>query len=152
VDSFGAISDILGVMKHDKHYWLYVLKLEQGRYYIGITSRSPEVRYKEHVSGLYAAEWTKVYKPIKIDQAIDLGVTTIEKTESYENRVTREYIKKYGFNNVRGGNLTYRGKYVKRFGYYFPDKNWEEIVFVFGVTALMIIFGLYTIIDLFFGT
>jgi predicted GIY-YIG superfamily endonuclease len=135
-------------MKHEKHYWLYVLKLERGRYYIGITSRSPEARYKEHASGLYGAEWTKVYKPIKIDQAIDLGITTIEKTESYENKVTREYIKAYGFNNVRGGNITYRGNYIKRFGYYYPDKNWEEIVSVVGITVLMIIFGLYTIFDL----
>lgn len=139
---------MLKLMNNEKHYWLYVLKLEQDKYYVGITSRSPEIRYKEHVNGLYAAEWTKVYKPIKIDQTIDLGITTIEKTEDYENKVTREYVKAHGFNNVRGGNLTYRGKYVKRFGYYYTDKNWEELVGITGITVLMIIFGLYTIIDL----
>ena len=144
-------SGMLKIMKNKKHYLLYVLKLEQGKYYVGITSRTPEARFKEHVNGLYAAEWTKVYKPIKIEQRVDLGVTTIEKTEDYENKVTRKYIKAYGFNNVRGGNITYRGNYVKRFGYYYTDKSWEEIVGITGITVLMMIFGLYTIIDLIFN-
>jgi predicted GIY-YIG superfamily endonuclease len=138
-------------MKNEKHYWLYVLKLEQGKYYVGITSRTPEARYKDHVNGIYAAEWTKVYKPIKIYQTADLGVTTIERTEAYENKVTRKYIKEYGFNNVRGGNITYRGNYVKIFRNLYIDKRWEEFVNTTVMTVLMIVFGLYTIIDLTFN-
>lgn len=137
---------MLKIMKNEKHYWLYVLKLEQGKYYVGTTSKTPEERFKEHVNGFLAAEWTKVYKPIKIDQVVDLGVTTIEKTEAYENKVTRRYIKAYGINNVRGGNLTYRGKYVSRFGYYYSDKDWKEIIY----DLISLGFVLYVLIDLIF--
>ncbi|QQR52003.1 hypothetical protein IPG36_05375 [bacterium] len=133
-------------MKNEKHYWLYVLELEQGKYYVGITSRTPEARFKEHANGLYAAEWTKVYKPIKIDQTVDLGVTTIEKTENYENKVTKRYIKTYGIDNVRGGNLTYSGKYVTRFGLYYTDKDWKEITY----DVMSIGLALYVLIDLIF--
>jgi predicted GIY-YIG superfamily endonuclease len=133
-------------MKNEKHYWLYVLKLEQGKYYVGITSKTPEERFKEHVNGFLAAEWTKVYKPIEIDQTVDLGVTTIERTEAFENKVTRRYIKAYGIDNVRGGNLTYRGKYVSRFGYYYTDKDWKEIID--NLISLGLV--LYVLIDLIF--
>lgn len=137
-------------MKNEKHYWLYVLKLEQGKYYVGITSRTPEARFKEHVNGFYAAEWTKVYKPIKIDQTVDLGVTTIEKTEDYENKVTRKYIKEYGFNNVRGGNLTYRGNYVKIFRTLYLDRDRESVVNLYVIGAILTGLGLYIMIDYIF--
>ena len=142
---------MLKIMKNEKHYWLYVLEQEQGKYYVGITSKTPEARFKEHVNGQYGAEWTKIYKPIKIIQTVDLGVTTIEKTEDYENKVTRKYIKDYGLNNVRGGNITYRGNYVKGFGFYYPDESWKEIVKFTCVWVLMTVFALYTIIDLIFN-
>lgn len=131
-----------------KRYYLYVLQLEQNKYYVGVTSKDPNERFNEHKIGFYGAEWTKIYKPLKIDQSIDLGLTSYAKAEEYENKVTRKYIEKYGIENVRGGNLTYRGKYVKRFGYYYTDASWETIVGMTLMTILMIIFGTYTIFDL----
>ena len=140
---------MLKIMKNEQHYWLYVLKLEQGKYYVGITSRTPEARFEDHVNGC-GAEWTKVYKPIKIVQTVDLGVTTYERTEAYENKVTRRYIKEYGIDNVRGGNINYRGNYLRLFGYYIHDKSWQETTDIIGLVVLVIVFGLYTIIDLIF--
>jgi predicted GIY-YIG superfamily endonuclease len=137
---------MLNTMKNEKHYWLYVLKQEQGKYYIGVTSKTPEERFKEHVNGFLAAEWTKLYKPIELDQTKDLGVTTYERAEAFENKVTRRYLKAYGIDNVRGGNLTYRGKYVTRFGYYYTDKDWKEIIY--NLISLGLV--LYVLIDLIF--
>jgi predicted GIY-YIG superfamily endonuclease len=136
-------------MNNEKHYWLYVLEQEQGKYYVGITSKTPEARFKEHVNG-HGAEWTKVYKPIRIIQTVDLGVTTIEKTEAYENKVTRKYIKAYGFNNVRGGNITYRGEYIRIFGSLYMDHTWQRSADIIALLVLMMAFMLYTLIDLIF--
>lgn len=130
-----------------RRYHLYVLKLEQEKYYVGVTSKTPEERFAEHKNGFYAAEWTKIYKPVKIEQAKDLGFTTYAIAEEYENKVTRVYIKKYGLNNVRGGNLTYRGKYIKRFGWLYSEYSWETTVLVTLLTVIMLIFGIYTIVD-----
>lgn len=46
-----------------KHYWLYVLKLEQQKFYVGITSRTPEIRMEQHLSGFAGAQWTKFVIP-----------------------------------------------------------------------------------------
>lgn len=118
-----------------KRYWLYVLKLEDSKFYIGVTSKTPEERYLEHKNGFYAAEWTKIYKPLAIEQSKDLGFTTYEDAENYENKVTRKYVEKYGIDNVRGGNLTYRGRLVKHFGYYWHYEDWK-LGFWIGMTIV----------------
>ncbi len=137
---------MLSIMKNEKRYWLYVLKLEQGKYYVGVTSQTLEARFKQHMNDFLGAEWTKLYKPIEFDQTKDLGVMTYERAEAFENKVTRRYIKTYGIENVRGGNLSYRGKYVSRFGYFYTDKDWKEIVYDFITLGLV----LYALLDLIF--
>lgn len=128
-------------MLKEKRYWLYVLKLEQGKYYIGITSKTAEERFQQHKNEYFAAEWTKIYKPLEIEQKKDLGITSFEKAEEYENRVTRVYVKKYGLDNVRGGNITYKGKMVTRGGYIWRDEDWTNFkmawltAFILFVTA-----------------
>ena len=92
-------------METKKHHWLYVLKLESGKYYVGITAKTPELRFKEHVSGYTGAAWTRKHKPIKIISSMDLGVVTRARAEEFENRVVRKYIGKYGIGSVRGGDL-----------------------------------------------
>ena len=59
-------SSITNAASIKKNYWLYVLKLEQEKYYIGITTRNVEIRAQEHRKGFLGARWTKKYKPIKI--------------------------------------------------------------------------------------
>lgn len=113
-----------------KNWWLYTLKLEHGKYYVGITTQTPEKRFLQHKNKYLAANWTKMYPPIEIMQTKYLGAHTQEQAELFEARVTREYIKKYGLRNVRGGDMTYVGEYFKRFGGYFQDNGWETITVV----------------------
>lgn len=65
---------------------------------------------------------------------------TYPEAEALEVKVVREYIKKYGLNNVRGGDLTDPEDYIKRFGYVFTKPDWEIIATI--ILLLLIIAGL----------
>ena len=99
-----------------KHFWLYVLELENNKYYVGITSKTPEKRMQQHIGGFLGAKWTKKHKPVRILKTEDLGFISFNDAEKYENKIVRQYIKKYGIDNVRGGDISYSGKMLKRFG------------------------------------
>lgn len=133
-----------------KHYWLYVLRLEQNKFYIGITSKTPEERLTQHKNDYFAAEWTKMYKPEKIEQTRDLGITTFEKAEEFENKITRMYVKKYGLDNVRGGNITYRGKLIRRGKYIWRLEDWKDFKMVCGVALVLFICAGYILWDAIF--
>ena len=77
---------------------LYVLKLEGDRYYVGKTSDVAK-RVKEHATGK-GAGYTKLYKPTQVLEVRQM------KSPQDENNLTREYMTKYGVNNVRGGSYT----------------------------------------------
>src|ERR1035437_3329202 len=110
-----------------RHYWLYVLKLEDSNYYIGITTRNVDIRMREHLHGFAGARWTKKHKPIKVLDKKDMGVISSAEVEIYEQKVTEKYIKKYGLKNVRGGFLTYPGDYHRIGKRYFEDYNYEAL-------------------------
>ena len=74
--------------------YIYVWELEEKKYYVG-TSGNLSQRLKQH-SSEDGAKWTQKYKPVKIIE-ICLG------NKEVENRKTIEYMKKYGWENVRGG-------------------------------------------------
>ena len=75
---------------------IYVLHLEGGRYYIG-KSDNVMNRYKQHMNGSGSA-WTRKYKPISLEK-------TIENVSSFEeDKITKEYMSKYGIDRVRGGS------------------------------------------------
>jgi len=77
--------------------YIYILQLEQGKYYIGKTA-NPEFRLDNHFHGNGSA-WTKLYKPIKM-------VELISDCDDYdEDKYTRMYMDKYGIDNVRGGSF-----------------------------------------------
>lgn len=122
-----------------KHYWLYALRLEQGKYYIGITSKKdPHERIQEHLNGFYTAQWVKKYKAIGLDhQIIDLGIITQKEAYEQENHRTTQYMKRYGFQNVRGGKFNYSGKYVKIGIWYGPRDDFLMILGVLGMMACM---------------
>lgn len=132
-----------------RHYFLYVLKLEDKKFYIGVTSKNPEERFLEHKNGFYGAEWTKIHKPLSIEQTVDLGITDYKKAEEYENKITRKYIQKHGLNNVRGGNITYRGEMVKRFGYIWRTEDWKDIVMLVVLLVWMAFLTFYLIYDIY---
>jgi len=74
--------------------FIYVLKLKDNKYYIGKTS-NPSFRLENHFNQNGSA-WTKKYKPIKIEYA-----KNGDKFD--EDKLTKQYMEKYGIGNVRGG-------------------------------------------------
>lgn len=79
--------------------YLYVLKLEHDKWYIGKTN-NVESRYEQHVNGNGSA-WTRLHKPIELY----LSRYTINAHD--ENNTTKDYMKEYGIDNVRGGAYTF---------------------------------------------
>ena len=75
---------------------IYVLRLEGGRYYVG-KSEDVMSRYQQHLNGQGSA-WTRKYAPVSLEKTIE-NVSPFE-----EDKVTMEYMDKYGFENVRGGS------------------------------------------------
>lgn len=75
---------------------IYVLRLEGGRYYVG-KSDNVMNRYQQHLSGCGSA-WTRKWKPVSLEKTID-NVSSFE-----EDKVTKEYMSKYGIDKVRGGS------------------------------------------------
>jgi predicted GIY-YIG superfamily endonuclease len=77
---------------------LYVLQLEDNKWYIGKTA-DVKKRFSQHQNGSGSA-WTKSYKPVKIVETRRL------KDDYDETNTTKDYMKKYGIDNVRGGAYT----------------------------------------------
>lgn len=76
---------------------IYVLRLEQDKYYVGKTSNFQQ-RYKNHLND-NGSEWTKLYKTIEV-------LETHENCEDFdEDRYTISTMAKYGIDNVRGGTF-----------------------------------------------
>ena len=75
---------------------IYILKLESGKYYIGKSS-DPISRYQDHLAGK-GSFWTRLYKPISLDKVIP------HSSPFDEDKYTKEYMMKYGIQNVRGGS------------------------------------------------
>lgn len=128
--------------ENTKHYWLYVLRLEQGKYYIGITSRKdPYRRVEEHMKGFYSAQWVKKYRPVEPAEIIELGNITPAEAGKLELKRTLQYMDKYGYQNVRGSKLNYSGKYVKIGDRYWRDEDFNMsagLIFIL-VTMLALI-------------
>jgi predicted GIY-YIG superfamily endonuclease len=78
---------------------LYVLQLEGGKYYVGKTD-DVQKRFEQHKLGYFGSQWTKTNKPEKILETRQ--VISIHD----ENNVTKDLMKLYGVNNVRGGCYT----------------------------------------------
>mgnify|MGYP003690579169 FL=1 len=77
--------------------FIYVIQLEKGKYYIGKTN-NPKFRLESHFNS-NGSEWTKIYKPLRI---LELKPNC---NDYDEDKITRQYMDKYGINNVRGGSF-----------------------------------------------
>ena len=75
--------------------FIYSLKLQSEKFYIGKTE-TPNFRLQDHFDTSGSA-WTKKYKPISIYQLLP------DMNDHDEQRITQEYMNKYGIDNVRGG-------------------------------------------------
>ena len=75
---------------------IYVLRLHYNKYYVGKTNNLMK-RYEEHLNG-QGSEWTRKYLPIKLEKSMPA-------TSPFdEDKVTKEYMAKYGIDSVRGGS------------------------------------------------
>lgn len=78
---------------------IYILELEDNRYYIGKTNRTVEERFKDHMNGK-GCIWTSTYRPKKI-------IETIETQDRFdEDKYVKKYMTLYGIDNVRGGTYS----------------------------------------------
>lgn len=77
---------------------VYVLRLTEGKYYVGYTEKHEVMdRVWEHTwKGPTAAEWTKLYAVL---EPVDIYPDATQETEK---QVTLEYMRKHGWENVRG--------------------------------------------------
>ena len=82
---------------------IYVLKLEDNKYYVG-QSTDTENRLKYHLKGKLGSEWTKKYKPLEEIEKIETNFTEVTEAMFLENSITIHYMKKFGWKNVRGGD------------------------------------------------
>lgn len=77
--------------------YIYILKLESNKYYIGKTN-NPKFRIENHFYS-NGSEWTKLYNPIKV-------IKIIPNCDDYdEDKYTKQYMDRYGIENVRGGSF-----------------------------------------------
>ena len=85
--------------------WLYVLELEDGFYYVGLT-RNVDKRFNRHLAGK-GANWTKIHKPLSILHR-EITETHVESIASkLEDALTLKIASQYGHDVVRGGQWCY---------------------------------------------
>lgn len=84
-----------------KPIFLYALRLEGNKYYIGM-SRDVEKRFKKHLAGKGAA-WTKAHRPLEIIEQVNTDLTDESDVAVLEDEMTFRYARMYGIESVRGG-------------------------------------------------
>ena len=77
---------------------IYVLKLKHGKYYVG-KSQNVQARLHSHISGQGCA-WTKLHPPLSLLEVRE------NQSPFMEDAVTKEYMSKFGIENVRGGSYS----------------------------------------------
>lgn len=83
---------------------LYVLKLDDECWYIG-SCKNVNGHFERHVRGK-GAYFTKMHKPIRIYEIIDIKTYDTKEASMLENSLTLKYAKKYGTRYVRGGGYS----------------------------------------------
>ena len=78
---------------------VYVLRLVSGKWYVGMTGNFRQ-RMKSHFSG-HGSCVTRKYSPICVERVIPCYNNGYAKT--VEREVTKRYINRYGYHNIRGG-------------------------------------------------
>ena len=73
------------------------MQLEQGKFYVGKTMKDPQQRFEEHKRQPSCA-WTQTYAPLSLLEARSFAGMFDE------DNVTKEYMLRYGIDNVRGGS------------------------------------------------
>lgn len=79
-----------------QHGTVYLLELENGKYYVGHTKDNNLKRVLEHGNGRASAQWTRMHKPLRI-------LKTMPGSTTDEDRMALHAMEVYGWCNVRGG-------------------------------------------------
>jgi len=79
--------------------WLYVLRCDCDKFYIGKTNRHVNSRIYEHFKNK-GSLWTRIYKPIDVVETFKIS------SNMFEDIHTKLYMKQYGIDNVRGGSYS----------------------------------------------
>ena len=77
---------------------IYVIKLKNNKYYVG-QSQNVNQRIKQHERG-EGSVWTQKHKPVEVME-VRKNVSAFD-----EDKITKEYMAKYGVENVRGGSYS----------------------------------------------
>lgn len=85
--------------------FLYVLELEDGCYYVGLTS-DLEHRFNQHVAG-DGADWTKLHRPRRLLHSICTGTRDAREAVKIEDAVTVALMQQHSIEKVRGGCYAY---------------------------------------------
>lgn len=83
--------------------YLYVLELQNGKYYVGITN-NPERRFHEHRNCKTYSFISKNLPIINIEKRL-LKTSDRNRAKQLETEKTIELIKRYGIANVSGGKI-----------------------------------------------
>ena len=94
-------ADAAGTETATQH--IYVLKLEDGKFYVGKTT-DVRRRLEKHRRGCNTWAWTAKHKPIPGDDAIYFVETMTEPTA--EDAITERMMCEYGIDKVRGGTFS----------------------------------------------
>ena len=84
-------------------YYIYTLKLEGGKYYVGATSNLTR-RFRQHCSGK-GANFTRKYKPLYISSFSTVYADKFDDVRIYEDARAIEAIFQWGIENARGGRF-----------------------------------------------
>ena len=77
---------------------VYVLKLNNNKYYVGRTSNlSKRIEYHKNGNG---SAWTKKFGFVKVLQSMEVD------SPFYEDMMVKKMMQKYGIENVRGGSYS----------------------------------------------
>lgn len=82
----------------DGETYIYVLRLEDGKYYVGKTT-NVQKRLKEHQE-MRGSAWTRKYRVQQL-----MGTSLMDSGFDEDNKV-KELMEKHGISNVRGGSYS----------------------------------------------
>lgn len=87
-------------VKRGTEYFLFVLKLESDRYYVGYSSK-PDLRIKRYFSGK-GSDWTALHKPVEVLTKRSLGTLCESDAAAKTADATISMMRLFGWRNVRG--------------------------------------------------
>lgn len=123
-----------------RNWSLYVIKLTDGHYYVGITSFKDYMRRINQHGGRLGAKVNRGKTVEEIVEVQHLGAMSGRAAEQIENDVTLAYRKKYGARKVRGGYDTF--KKTSLIPTYTPGSI-QSIIFIIGCLLVAIALVLF---------